>query len=111
MCKPNKTILPSAGGFQKILSTATGVLALGLLCSLPVSRASAQSSVPCTTCPDNATKPAVGSSIGLSVLRPPGSTNKVDVTRGIIGSCETLIIDANVSYNAFGAGGGGGGFS
>src|SRR5207245_6932776 len=94
MCKPNQPILPRGGRFLKMLPTAVSTVALGLLFTLPVSRASAQ--VACTKCPDNAQKPAVGSGIGISVIR---NGVKIDVTRGTVGACENLIIDADVAYN------------
>src|SRR6266404_1955427 len=96
MCKPNQIILPRSGRFLKMLPTAMTTVALGLLFTLPVSRASAQTQVPCTKCPANAQKPAVGSAIGISVIR---NGVEQDVTRSTVGACETLIIDANVSYN------------
>src|SRR6266853_576320 len=107
MCKPNRNILPSAGGFLKMLPTAVSTVALALLCSLPVSHASAQ--LACTRCPTDAQSKAIGVAFDLFVTR--GGVDVV-VGGGTIGACETLKLKANVSYNVNGIGGGiGAGFT
>src|SRR5437870_4027236 len=106
MCKPNQTILPSAGGFQKILSTTMGAVLLGLLFSLPVTQALAQ--FPCVKCPNitGPLKPAVGIANGLTVVRNiNGVPTPLSVDQGDVGACEVLLYDVTLSYNRFGPGG------
>ena len=66
MCKTNQTTLPNIGRFLKALQIAWASVVLGLLCSLPVDRASAQ---PCTLCPSDATDTAIGTAFGVFVIR------------------------------------------
>src|SRR5262249_25708411 len=63
------------------------------------SRTSAQI---CAQCPANAQATAIGDAVDVVVIR---NGQEVVVSQQTVGSCETLIIEANVSYNAFGPGG------
>jgi len=68
-------------------------VALGLLCSLPLTRASAQT---CVHCPDNSQGSAIGVAFSIFAIQN-GQTN--NVSGSTVGACNTLILVANVSYN------------
>jgi len=91
--------------YQGIIEIVGGVLlVLGLL---PVTRASAQ---PCLRCPTDA-QSSVSPGPGFDVLVVRGGTTN-RVSGQTVGACETLILNANVSYNPNGTGGGiGAGFT
>jgi hypothetical protein len=102
MCSTNTNQHPRSRGFGRTL----GALALGLLVSVPISRAAAQT---CVRCPDNANDTAIGTAFGVFAHR---NGVDVNVSGQTVGSCEQLILKANVSYNAFGISGGiGAGFT
>src|SRR5882724_1947187 len=106
MCKTYQINRPNPKRFPKMFSTTLGAVVLGLLCSLPVSRASAQT---CLKCPTDAQSSAIGDAFDVLVVRN-GQTNRV--SGKTVGACETLILNANVSYNPNGTGGGiGAGFT
>src|SRR5262249_34545393 len=91
---------------KRILPILAIKLMLGLLCCVPMTRASAQT---CIRCPDNANDTAIGTAFGVFVTR---NGQDVNVSGQTVGSCEPLILKANVSYNAFGISGGiGAGFT
>src|SRR2546427_11063257 len=96
MCKPNKTILPSVGGFLRMFPTAMSVVALGLLCSLPSTRASAQ---PCLKCPDNASGAAGAAGLNVFVFR---NGQFVSVASGFAGACEELLILSEAKFSGDG---------
>jgi hypothetical protein len=106
MCSTSMNSHPPSKGFSKILSATTRALALGLLVSIPLSQASAQT---CVRCPADANDTAIGTAFGVFAVRN-GIT--VNVSGQTVGACEQLILRANVSYNAFGISGGiGAGFT
>ena len=80
------------------------LLLLGLLCSFPATRASAQ--VTCVACPANGTSPGMGIGIFLSTIRtnaanPSGFqyvfSGQVDDAAG---ACEQIIISTDLGYRA-----------
>src|SRR6266446_1236706 len=97
MCKPKKIVLPNAGRFFKMFPTTISAVALGLLCSLPVSRASA---APCTLCPAEATGTAAAAGLNVHVIRNiNGVPTDFTVSQGTVGSCETLFLVSQATYN------------
>src|SRR5258707_5864575 len=106
MSKTNQISLPLAGSLLQILPRFAIAVALGILGCLPVTHMFAQT---CTKCPTDAQSSAIGDAFDALVVRN-GATNRI--SGGTIGSCEMLILSANVSYNPNGTGGGiGAGFT
>src|SRR5258708_31013625 len=92
MRKTSRISLPITGRGPRLVSA----IVLGVLCCLPATRASAQT---CERCPTDAQSSAIGDAFNVTVVRN-GVTNTV--SGGTVGACETLILNANVSYNQFG---------
>jgi len=83
------------------------LLVLGLLVNLFATRVSAQT---CIQCPTDAQSGTMGFSLDVFVDR--GGPNLTRVNGQTVGSCEILILHANVSYNSVGTDGGvGAGFT
>src|SRR6266478_5268168 len=93
MCKTYQINRPNPRKFPHMLSTAMSTVVLGLLCSLPLTRASAQT---CVHCPDNSQGSAIGVAFSIFAIQN-GQTN--NVSGSTVGACNTLILVANVSYN------------
>src|SRR5262245_45959983 len=70
------------------------LVALGLSCGFTQTWAQT-----CVKCPADANDTAIGTAFGVFVTR---NGVDVNVSGGVVGSCELLILKANVSYNAFG---------
>src|SRR5712692_8947868 len=85
MCKKLK--------FKELWVPAVRAVVLGLLCSLPVTRASAQ--VPCIKCPTDAIEKAA--TVGFDVYVDRGA-GPVSVGGTTVGACETLLLISDVAY-------------
>src|SRR6478609_5089322 len=88
-------INPVVSCFGKTFSKGL-LVALGLSCGFTQTWVSAQT---CIKCPADANDTAIGTAFGVFVTR---NGVDVNVSGGTVGSCEQLILKANVSYNAFG---------
>jgi uncharacterized repeat protein (TIGR01451 family) len=87
--------LPNAKTSGKLFARAI-LAALGLSCGALQPGASAQT---CLKCPDNANDTAIGTAFGVFVTR---NGVEINVSGKVVGSCEPLVLKANVSYNSFG---------
>jgi hypothetical protein len=93
--------LRNNGRLFNAVPIAARFVVLALLCSLPVTRASAQV---CVQCPANAQAPASGESLAVSVIRN-GQKFGLFGENNFVGECETVILEATLSYTAAGGGG------
>src|SRR5438552_993475 len=97
--KPKNLSTSQIGGLVEALTnwrSAMSAVALAVLCSLSVNRASAQVCVACPA-PVNGQNPGPASGAGnrITVIR---NGIEVDVTRQIVGACEVLTYHSDVSY-------------
>src|SRR5437870_9918854 len=85
ICRIDEINSPRSRGFRKMFSTGMSAVVLGLLCSLPVPRASAAF---CLKCPTDATDTAGGSAFTIHITRQ--GLDQPLAEGGQVGACEIL---------------------